>query len=60
MSFHGHSCPSTMIICFQPQTRASGHGRGCGNAASRVIGLLPTMSAFTVKRFFYNYIYVNV
>ncbi len=24
MSFHGHSCPSIMIICIQPQTCASG------------------------------------
>ncbi len=33
MSFHGHSCPSIMIICIQPQTCAS--GRGCGNGVSR-------------------------
>ncbi len=31
MSFHGHSCPSIMIICIQPQTCAS----GCGNGVSR-------------------------
>ncbi len=30
MFFHGHSCPSIMIICIQPQTCAS--GRGCGLA----------------------------
>ncbi len=35
MSFHGHSCPSIMIICIQPQTwGASGRGRGCGNGTS--------------------------
>ncbi len=28
MSFHGHSCPSIMIICIQPQTCASGRGNG--------------------------------
>ncbi len=34
MSFHGHSCPSIMIICIQPQTW-SASGRGRGNGASR-------------------------
>ncbi len=28
MSFQGHSCPSIMIICIQPQTCASGRGNG--------------------------------
>ncbi len=31
MSFHGHSCPSDMIICIQPQTRGAS-GRGCGRS----------------------------
>ncbi len=33
MSFHGHSCPSIMIICIQPQTWGES-GSGCGNGAS--------------------------
>ncbi len=33
MSFHGHSCPSVMIICIQPQTWGAS-GRGRGNDAS--------------------------
>ncbi len=32
MSFHGHSCPSVMIICIQPQARGAS---GRGNDASR-------------------------
>ncbi len=36
LSFHGHSCPSIMIICIQPQTW-SASGRGCGNGASRFL-----------------------
>ncbi len=40
MSFPGHSCPSNMIICSQPQTRGEGEGgrgrrRGCGNDVHR-------------------------
>ncbi len=32
MSFHGHSCPSIMIICIQPQTwGASGRGNGASH-----------------------------
>ncbi len=33
MYFHGHSCPSIMIICIQPQTWSES-GRGCVNGAS--------------------------
>ncbi len=33
MSFHGHSCPSVMIICIQPQT-GDASGCFCGNGAS--------------------------
>ncbi len=53
MSSHGHSCPSVMIICLQPQT---------WNAASRVICLLPIASAFKKNFFFLNIIlyYANV
>ncbi len=40
MYFPGHSCPSNMIICSQPQTRGEGEGgrgrrRGCGNDVHR-------------------------
>ncbi len=34
LHFHGHSCPSIMIIYSQPQTWCAS-GRGCGNGALR-------------------------
>ncbi len=44
MSFHGHSCPSIIIICIQPQTWG-GSGRGYGNGTSLVFfwatGMVP-------------------
>ncbi len=34
--FHGHSCPSIMIICIQPQTWGA-RGCGCRNGVSRFV-----------------------
>ncbi len=48
-SFHGHSCPSVMIICIQPQTwGVSGRGRGRGNGASL---FLPKSKTEACKKF---------
>ncbi len=55
MSFHGHSCPSIMIIfSLKHEVRAA------ADAASRVIGLLPTTSAFTVKHIYNLYIFICI
>ncbi len=43
MSFHGHSCPSIMIICIQPQTWGA-RGHGCVNGTSQVFFLFVFLS----------------
>ncbi len=58
MSFHGHSCPSIMIICTQLQTEGAS-GRGCGNGASAYC-LLHHCKMLYVYIFIYVYVHVNI